>query len=72
MDRTEGMTETSFEALSIGDRFEIGGQCVKLAKRSINKHDELVLTLDIPDPIAKKRSKMMLIVPKGLTCYILP
>jgi hypothetical protein len=63
------MTETSFEALSAGDRFEIGGQSVRLVKRETNSHDELVLHLEIPEASVKKRSKMMLIVPNGLTCY---
>lgn len=68
-DRFAGFTETSFEALKKDDRIEIGGQCVKITKIVINDFDELVLHFDIDNAKTKKRRRMLLVVPKGYTCY---
>lgn len=52
--------------LEVGDEFEIGELHVHIEKIVTNNHDEIVLTLKIIGSTIKKRSKMMLIIPKKL------
>jgi len=56
----------SSEALMIGDEFKIGDLHVQVERRDTNLHDEMVLHLTVLGVTVKKRSKMMLIIPKKL------
>ena len=53
-------------ALAVGDVLEICGTHAKIDKISTNDHDDLVLHLTIIKATFKRRSKMMLILPKKL------
>lgn len=59
-------TDKFTQDLAIGDEFDIGGLHTQIEKIAINDHDSVVLHLMIIGVTVKKRSKMMLIIPKKL------
>lgn len=50
--------------IAVNDEFVIGGFIVQVDKRTINHHDNIVFDLTIFNMSVKKRSKMLLIIPK--------
>lgn len=54
------------EDLKVDDEFRIGDCLVKILRIKTNDKDELVLDLDYIGARFKKRSKMMLIIPKKI------
>jgi preprotein translocase subunit YajC len=50
--------------LVVGDEINVGGLHAEIEKVVTNHHDDLVLHLKITGATIKKRSKMMLIIPK--------
>lgn len=56
----------SSEDLKTDDEFRIGDCLVKILRVRTNDKDELILDLDYVGARFKKRSKMMLIIPKKI------
>ena len=54
------------EDLKVDDEFKIGDCLVKILRVRTNDKDELILDLDYVGARFKKRSKMMLIIPKKI------
>jgi hypothetical protein len=63
--------DTFSDMLKVGNEMYVVGLHVSIEKIRINDHDEMVLDLDITGATVKKRSKMMLIVPKKVPITIL-
>ena len=57
--------------LKVGDEMYVVGLHTSIEKVRTNDHDEMVFDLDITGARFKKRSKMMLIVPKKVPVTIL-
>ena len=49
--------------LVVDDEFQIGDNLVKLTRKGMNDHGDLIFHLDIVGATVKKRSKMLLILP---------
>lgn len=62
---------TISDNLTVADKIRIGGVHTSIDKIVTNDHDELVLHLTITGASIKKRSKMMLILPKKTPITIL-
>lgn len=56
--------DTFSHMLEEGHEMYVGGLHVSIEKVRTNSHDEMVLDLNITGATVKKRSKMMLIIPK--------
>ena len=57
--------------VEVGDDFKIGDVMVTVRQIKLNNHDEFVFHLEIVGAATKKRSKMMLIIPRKTPVQIL-
>lgn len=61
----------SSENLEVGDCMLMGGVMTNILKVSTNGRDDLVIIATIAKAPSKRRSEMMLIMPKKIPVYIL-